>query len=188
MAAKLPINKLPFEDDANVELFWAPNGEEFRGTKKEYYDYLMALWYPKQAELAALVVSEKEFRNAISALIFPSGWDKDGTEKFEMPSGWVLEFEKRLNVTIDKAQLPAIKEAIEKLEPDPETGEMATLEGVISFDPRMSLSGYRNMRPEARALLDDALEIKPGTPGLKIKAPSGKAATRASDQKARGSE
>lgn len=188
MAAKLPIDKLPFEADGQAELFIDPNGEEFRGTKKEYYDYLLALWYPQQAELAALVVRENQFRKAISDLLFPTGWDVDGTTKFEMPAGWVLEFERRLNVKIDKAQLPSIKEAIEKLEADEETGEVATLEGIISYDPRLSLSKYRTMRADAKALLNDALEIKPGMPGIKMIPPKQKAATKASDQKAKGTE
>lgn len=188
MAAKLPINKLPFEGSTEVELFFAPNGEEFRGTKKEYYDYLLAIWYPKAAELAALAVAEKELRTAISALIHPTGWEVDGTEKYEMPSGWVLEFKKTLNVTIDKAQLPSITEAVGKLEVDPETGEVATLEGIITYRPELSLSKYREIRADVKALLDDALEIKPGLPGVKMIPPSTKATSRASDQKAKAAE
>lgn len=188
MATKLPINALPFLDETEVATYEVPNGTEFTGTKKEYYDHLMALWYPQQAELSALVEREKNYRNQIAKLLFPDGWDEDGTTKFEMPSGWVLEFERRLNVTLDKAALPSIIEAILALPPDPETGEIGSVAGVISYDPKMSLSGYRKMRPDAKALLNDAVEIRPGTPGMKMKPPSARASTKASDQKARGRE
>lgn len=188
MAARLPINELPFEKDTETSEYVLPNGDTATLTKRQYFDVCMGDWYEKYNQLAAVKASEAESRARLTQLIYPDQWDVDGTDKYELPGGWVLEIKRTLNDKIDEAALPAIREEISKLPPNPETGELATLEGVIRMKPDFSLSGYRNMRDDVKAILNECLTLTPGTPGYKLIPPSAKATQRASDQKARGKQ
>jgi hypothetical protein len=69
---------------------------------------------------------------------------------------------------------------------DPDSGEMASMDA-ITYKPDLSMSKYRDMRPDAKQILSEALTFTPGSPGIKTVPPKQKAAVKPSDQKARGS-
>jgi len=184
MATALPINELPFEHDTELHEFELPDGTLQKMTKRQYFDVAMGDLHVKAAALSAAKDAESVARTRVRELLYPDDWDWIGTDKYQLPGGWVLEFEKRLNVTIDKAQLQAVKEAIEALPVDPDSGEMASMDA-ISYKPDLSLSKYRDMRPDAKAILAEALTFTPGSPGIKAVAPKAKAKAKAGDQKAR---
>lgn len=185
MATRLPVNELPFENDPTLHEFELPDGSMSAPmTKRQYFDIAMADHYEKANAFAAAKAAESEARKRVYELIYPDSWDKEGTDKFELPGGWVLEFKRTLNVKIDAVQLPSIREAIEKLPVDPDSGEMPSWDGALKFKPDLSISGYGNLRDDVRVLLDQALEFAPGTPGVKVIPPKAKAAAKASDQKA----
>jgi hypothetical protein len=184
MAARLPINPLPFENDTEIHEFELPNGETANMTKRQFFDIAMGDLYEKANTLAASKASEAVARTRVRDLLFPDSWDSEGTDKFQLPGGWVLEFKRTLNVKIDDAALPAIKEAIEKLPVDADSGEMASMDA-ISYKPDLSMSKYREMRDDAKKLLGEALTFTPGSPAIKTIEPSAKATVKATDQKAR---
>lgn len=191
MAARLPLNQLPFDSDTETFEFELPDGSQYHGTKRMQFDKLMALSYSITAQVVPLIKQEQACRVEIMSLLYPDGYPTnaetgrmDGTDKFELPSGWVLEFEKRVGCKIDEAQLPAIREAISKLPPDEETGEVPDIGNAIRYRPELSDSAYGLMDPRARVILNEALTFTPGTPGVKAVAPKPKAAVKPSDQKA----
>lgn len=183
MAARLPINDLPFENDTELKEFEMPDGTTQTMTARQYFDVAMGELYEKANVLAAAKEAETIARTRVRELLYPNGWDDEGTDKYQLPGGWILEFKRAINVKIDGAQLPSIKEAIEKLPVDPDSGEMASMDA-ISYKPDISLSKYREMRPDAKVLLQQALEFTNGSPQIKTIAPKAKAATKATDQKA----
>lgn len=188
MAARLPVNELPFENDTELHVFELPDGSQSEPmTKRAYFDIAMADHYEKSNVFAAAKAAEAAARARVRALLYPDSWDKEGTDKFELPGGWVLEVKRTINVKIEESQLQAIRESIEKLPVDPDTGEVPTWEGALKFKPDLSLSGYNNLRDDVRVLLSEALEFTPGTPGVKVIPPKPKAAAKASDQKAKAS-
>lgn len=186
MAAPIPTIKLPFEDDGEIQTFFPPHQEEpFEGTKRQYFDFLMGAHYPLANQVKALTQQEKEMRAAIVALLYPDGYDAEGTDRYELPGGWKLDIDRKMNVAIDEAQLSAIREEVAKLEIDPETGEVPDFDACIKTKLDFSMSGWRNLRDDVRVLLGEALTFKQGSPGFKLKEPSARATQRATDQKAR---
>jgi hypothetical protein len=184
MAARLPIDPLPFQADAEISTHFMPDGEEFEGTKRQFFDKLMALWYPVANEAKAAAEREKEIRAAVVALIYPTSFDTEGTDKFELGGGWVFEVKRRMNDKIDEAALGAVREEIAKLPVDPDSGEMPSIDACIKYKPDFSMSGYKALRDDVRVLLNQALTLTPGTPGVAIIPPKAKAAVKPSDQKA----
>lgn len=184
MATRLPINDLPFENDAEIHEFEMPDGAMQSMTKRQFFDVAMGELYEKANKLAASKEQEAVARSRVRDLLYPDGWDSEGTDKYQLPGGWVLEFEKRINVSIDKPALPAIAEAIAALPVDPDSGEVASMDA-ISYKPDLSMSKYRLMRDDAKKLLSEALTFTPGSPGIKTIAPKQKATAKAGDQKAR---
>lgn len=185
MATRLPVNELPFENDTELSQFPMPDGTLSQPmTKRQYFDIALVDHYEKSNKFAAAKEAEGEARKRVYELIYPESWDKEGTDKFELPGGWVLEMKRTINVKIDAAQLPSIREAIEKLPVDGDSGEMPSWDAALKFKPDLSLSGYGTLRDDVKVLLAQALEFNPGTPGVKVIAPKPKAAAKASDQKA----
>lgn len=151
---------------------------------------VLADWYSAATELKALGTREGELRAQLYSFFYAEDDVKRseaGTEKFKMPGGWVMAIERRINVSIDQAQLNSIEAEVQKLAIDEDTGEMPTIGPAIKMKPSFSESGYRDLRDDVKALLNAALEFTPGTPGLKLEPPKAKATARASDQKANAS-
>lgn len=190
MAAPLPVNPLPFADDAELQTFTMPiTGEQFGpSTKKQFFDELMKTLYPLRNQMKALVEQEKEVRAQVVKLIYPDDFDSRGTDKFELGGGWVLELKRTMNIKIDEQQLPMIREEVAALEVDPETGEVPTIDGIIKFKAELSETNWDATRDDVRELLRPALTFTPGSPGFDIKPPKQTATRRPSDQKARAKD
>jgi hypothetical protein len=151
--------------------------------QSELLDRLVGDWYEKAEKAKQAAADENAARLALYAHFYKEDDPLRavaGTQLFGMPSGWQLDIERRINVRIDKAQLPAIFEAVKKLPLDPETGEVASLDGVIVFKPDLSDSAYRLMtREDVKEILDQALTFTPGTPGIKLEYKAPKANPKA---------
>jgi len=135
---------------------------------------LVGAWFDLAEKLATVKAAELDARNALFNHFYKADDPKrnqSGTEKFGMPAGWALEIERRLNWKVDEAALAACTAEINELPPDPETGELPSIDACIKFKPQFSESGYRSLRDDVRLILDEALESKPGTPGIELTKP-----------------
>jgi hypothetical protein len=195
MAAPKPKLALPFDGNEPSLVLFLPDGSPFEGNKRQYFDALMGLQHQAAAQAKTNTEIDRECRVEIMKLLYPNSYPvdattgrMDGTDKFELPGGWHLEYEKRVGVSIDEAQLPGIREAVTKLAVDEETGEMPSLGEAIRYRAELSDTAYGNLRADVRVLLNEALTFKPGTPGIKAVAPKAKATARADDQKATAKE
>lgn len=138
---------------------------------------LIGDWYNAQETAKLAVERESALRAAVYDRLYKSDDPKRseaGTEHFGMPGGWVLKVERRINCKIDKAALDVAKKAIAELPPDPETGEVPTLDSIIRYDPKLSDAGYREAPQIVKQTLADlhVLEFNPGTPGIKLELPA----------------
>jgi hypothetical protein len=134
-------------------------------------DKLVGKWWNAHKALGEAAEIETEARMALYAYFYKETDPKRseaGTERFGMPGGWVLDIERRINVKIDQAALDPIKKVISELPPDPDTGEMATIDAAIKYKPDFSESGYRNLRADVKVILSEALTFTPGKPGFKL--------------------
>lgn len=195
VATRKPKLDLPFDGNEPSLALMLPDGSPFQGNKQEYFNALMGLQHQAAQTAKKYVDIDRECRVELMTLIYPNGYpvDKetgrmDGTDKYELPAGWTLEYERRVGCKIDEAQLPGIREAVSKLPVDPETGEVPSLGEAIRYRAELSDSAYGNLREDVRILLGDALTFTPGTPGIKAVPPKAKATARADDQKAAGKE
>lgn len=195
MAASIPVQPIPFKNDPAVIVEELPNGEIFQGTEWELFTRLGAIQADAAARAKVLNDLDTICRQRMQRLFYPTGYPMnkethrmDGTDKFELPAGWTLEFEKRINVKIDAAALPSIAEAVAALPVDEETGEVPSIGSAIRAKPEFSASGYGNLRDDVRVILNEALEFTPGTPGIKMVPPKQVAAKRVDGQKAKAKE
>lgn len=195
MAAPKPKLPLPFDPNASSLALMLPNGTPFEGNNQQYFDACMGLMYETAAKLKPLADIEKKCREEVQKLLYPEGYPTnaetgrmDGVDKYELPGGWTLTFEKRVGAKIDETLLPGIREAVAALPVDPESGEIPTLGDAIRYRAELSDTNYGTLAPEVRVLLNEALTFTPGLPGVKIEAPKAKATSRPDQQKARGAE
>jgi hypothetical protein len=134
-------------------------------------DSLVGAWWSAHKTADEAVATEMEARMALFRYFYKESDPKcnlSGREKFGMPSGWVLEIQRRLNYSVDVAALDSIRKAVAALPVDPDSGEIASIEAAIKYRLEVSESGYRDLRHDAKALLNEALTVKPGAPSLKL--------------------
>lgn len=134
----------------------------------------MGEWHAAVIASKEAAARENETRMAVFAHFFPEGDPRrsaGGKDKFQMPGGFVLEIERRINVKIDKAALPAVRQVVSEMPVDPETGEVPTIEHAIRMAPEFSESGYKALPEHVRLIVNDCLTFTPGTPGLKLEPP-----------------
>lgn len=159
MAAKKPVNEVEYKDAADKEAFSA----------------LVGRWW-NQIEIAKNAAAlELQLRNEIFARFYPEGSPeraKAGSEHFGMPGNWVLKIDRKINAKIDRAALDVAKRLVLQLEAD-EDGVIPSLDGVITYKPELSDSGYRDAHPAVRKILAETqvLEFNPGTPQIKLELP-----------------
>lgn len=146
------------------------------GDKKAEFDALIGVWYQAANALIAAEAQESALRTKIYDMLYADDDQRRsvaGSDHFAMPGGWELQIERRVNCSIDRATLPLAQKVIAELEPDPETGVVPSLDGVIQWSPKLSDSGYRNIDARAKEVLEQfsVLEFKPGKPGVKLVLP-----------------
>lgn len=135
---------------------------------------LIGEWWT-QAELAGkAVLKENELRLKVFNQFYKSDDPRladPGTDHFQMPGGWVLKIERRINTKIEIALLDAVKQEVDALPIDEETGEKYALGGVIEYKPAFNDSKYAKLPEPVLKILNKALTRTPGTPGIKLELP-----------------
>lgn len=160
MPAKKPVNEIEYEDSKQKEEFHA----------------LIGSWYSAMNEAAAVIEREAKLRKEVYDFIYKMDDPRRSvaaTEHWALPGNWVLKVETRINAKIDKAALDVVKKLVAELKPDPETGEVPSLDSVVRYEPKLSDAGYRDAHPKIRELLAEnhAVEFNPGMPGIKLELP-----------------
>lgn len=126
-------------------------------------EYLAKLseWQGVATHLATLKAREMELRKELFAFAFPS--PLEGTNKVDLPAGWLLKGVYKLDRSVDEAAFNAIKDQLRaiNINPDP----------LVRLKPELAVRDYKALSDQARAIVDQALIIKPGAPSLELVAP-----------------
>jgi hypothetical protein len=152
MATKIPVQQI----DVDME-----------------FSKLIGEWYNAAEAAKGAAARENELRLQVFGKLYRPDDPKlaePGTDHFGMPGGWVLKIERRINTKVDVAALDAVKKALAEMQVD-EDGVAPTIDAAIKYKPDFSESGYRDLRDDVKALLNDALTRTPGSPGVKLELP-----------------
>ena len=118
-------------------------------------------WRLATLELAALKAKEMQLRKELTAETFNS--QLEGTHVVELTDGWQLKMTQPFTRSLDQAKMPEILKQLKKLKAD----------SAVKVKYELSITQYRTLEAEGKALIDAALTTKPGAPSLELVAPKG---------------
>lgn len=122
------------------------------------------LWQATKDQADMLAEQEMKLRKELFAEVFPE--PKEGVNHFELGNGYKLDGDYKINRNMDEAALPAVLAELRARQVNTDT--------LVKYKPSLSISAYKALPDDMRLLFDQCLEIKPGSPSLKIVAPKAK--------------
>ena len=127
---------------------------------------LLAEWEKAKAAVpaAALVISrEQDLRKKVIATAFPE--PAEGVNKFDLANGWALKATCPVTRTVDDAAFDLLR---------PKLAELGVIaDTLVKTKLSLETKAYRNLSDATRALVDEALTIKPGSYTLELVPPKG---------------
>lgn len=125
---------------------------------------LLADW-AKAAELAAeaktIIDNELDLRKKVFAAFFTE--PKEGTNTVPLNAGWKLKGVYKLERKIDETALQPVLEKFRAVGWNPDI--------LIKYWPQLITKEYRELTKEQQDVFDQALLVKPQSPGLELLAP-----------------
>jgi hypothetical protein len=128
---------------------------------------LLEEWRLAKAEadsVKPILAKEQELRKQVFAAFYPA--PKEGTNTLDLAEGWKLKGVYKLDRKIDEAALPAVTEQLREM------GVNADI--LVKWSPGLKTATYKELTAEQRAVFDQALTVKPGSPTLELVAPKAK--------------
>ena len=125
---------------------------------------LLAEWEKAKAAVpaAALVISrEQDLRKKVIATVFPA--PSEGVNKLDLANGWALKATCPVTRTVDDAAFDLLR---------PKLAELGVIaDTLVKTKLSLETKAYRNLSDATRALVDEALTIKPGSYTLELVPP-----------------
>ena len=124
-------------------------------------------WQNAKAEankVNPIIEKEQALRKEVFDLFFPA--PTEGTNKFDLPEGWVLKGTYKIDRKVDEQAVPAITEALR--------GMGVNVDLLVTYEPKLKTATYKELTAEQRVVFDQALTIKPGSPTLELVPPKAK--------------
>lgn len=118
-------------------------------------------WYELQKQLASVKAEEMTLRKKIASVLFPS--PIEGTNKLALEGGYVAKLTQPVTRTVDVAVYNANIQRFKEIG--------IALEMLVDWDPKLKVGVYKALPEEQRAIFDDCVTSKFGSPGLEIVAP-----------------
>lgn len=115
-------------------------------------------WFDVSEELATLKNRELKLRKAIFTKHFDD--PKEGVNNISLPNNYILKADRKINRSIDEAMLNAMGPEL--------TDEDFDIPALVKWKPSLQTAAYRKLSDERRVRFDQVLDIKDGTPALKI--------------------
>ena len=127
---------------------------------------LLAEWEKAKAAVpaAALVISrEQDLRKKVISAVFPE--PAEGVNKFDLANGWALKATCPVTRTVDDAAFDLLR---------PKLAELGVIaDTLVKTKLSLETKAYRSLSDATRALVDEALTIKPGSYTLELVPPKG---------------
>jgi len=118
-------------------------------------------WYLMQEELKDLREKEAKLRALIFSACFSE--PKEGTNKYELEGGYVLNATLPITRKVDIAAFEAMKELLAE--------NNLSSDKLVNWKPELNMKQYRCLDADELDLVDQFLIIKEGSPQLKIVLP-----------------
>jgi hypothetical protein len=115
-------------------------------------------------EAKPIVTKEQALRKQVFAAFYPV--PKEGTNTLDLADGWKLKGVYKLDRKIDDAALPAVTEQLRGMGVNADT--------LVAWKPELKTATYRELTAEQRAVFDQALTVKPGSPTVELMPPKAK--------------
>lgn len=152
------------------------NPEQLKQAKR---DELLMAWQAASAALENAKVAETQARQAVTTLLFPQGVP-EGTNNIDLGNGYTLKIVGKVNYTLSESAKPknpamqpwATRTALNQLEKTGNEGKFIA-ERLVKWSPELSLTEYRALAPQYKAIIDKALTTSDGMPSVSIEAPKG---------------
>lgn len=121
----------------------------------------LSQWFEAAQQLAKW----KDLENKLRVKIFGDAFTnpREGTNKFALADGWVMNGTYVINRKVDVASLKNLGDEFAE--------SKIPTDALFKYEPTLVKSAYNLLTDEQRLLVDRALIIKPGTPQLEIKLP-----------------
>lgn len=140
-------------------------------------DRRLAAWEQSKIDLETAKAREMELRKEFVDFSFDPN-KKEGTERIDLNNGYQAKAVKKLNYTFKSDRegvevADAVDLALQRLEAVGPEGKFIASR-LVKWTPSLSLSEYRDLAPQFKAVIDPVIETKEGAPSLEIVAPKGK--------------
>jgi len=128
-------------------------------------------WIQLKQKLDSVKAFEMELRKEITDYVFGDRATavESFYEKMNLGNGYGLKATQKLNYKLDEQDRIVV--VIDKLT---ELGKAETASNVFKWKVELSESAYKKLDPEAKALVDEVLSIKIGSPVLEFIEPKAK--------------
>lgn len=133
--------------------------------KKTNTDALVAEWIEASEALDIYKKREKDLREQVVEALFKDA--PIGTNDHELPTGDTLSCVKKLNYKLDPDTTPIAQQSMYGIV-GPELARR-----LVKWKPELSVSEYKKLPDNARAIIDKVLTITPATPTLELKEKKG---------------
>ena len=113
-------------------------------------------WRAAARELELVRDNEMRLRKELVAECFPNM--VEGVSYLDLMSGWKLKVNQPFTRSLDQDKAPEVLKALKKIKAD----------NAVKIKYDLSVAVYRTLDGQARALVDDILTTKPGSPSLEV--------------------
>lgn len=153
------------------------NPEQLKQAKR---DEALLKWQDASTALENAKVAETQARQEVVKLMFDGKPAPEGTNNFELGNGYVLKIVGKINYNLSESAKPktpgmvpwATRTALNELEKTGNEGKFIA-ERLVKWSPELSLTEYRALAPQYKAIIDKALTTSDGMPSVSIEAPKG---------------
>lgn len=135
-------------------------------------DQLIGEWEQAAKQLAHYKTVEAAARKAMVDRMFPDNKGASGTKNVDLANGYKLKAVFKLNYTLDNKD-DAVDKALSKIEKLGEAGVFIAAR-LVKWEPKLSVSEYKDLEPKFKKIIDEVLKISDGTPSVEIVAPKEK--------------
>lgn len=115
-------------------------------------------WNALKSQLADLTEQERALRVELFGLAFPNPEEGSKYNKLDLPNGYMLQGDYKINRRVDEAALDTVRKQMDPI----------AFGRTFRFKPDLITAGLRDLSDDQRAIASQAIIAAPGTPTLAI--------------------
>lgn len=115
-------------------------------------------WNNLKSQLVDLTDKERALRIELFGLAFPKPEEGSKYNKLDLPNGYMLQGDYKINRRVDEAALGTVQKQMDPI----------AFGRAFRFKPELSNSGFKDLNDEQKKIASQAIIAAPGTPTLAI--------------------